>query len=406
MPRRPFPILRAVAAGLALCVAAGGGGLAATPPPGEVPATPAASATPAAPECHSASASIAFDFDGAAAARCVVEGEREFALVIGPEHAPPINPSPWYAFRYRADPGAPLAVHLEYLAAKHRYAPKWRGAGDASLLATTVAANGSSATLTLPPGSGVVSAQELFTGSQYADLLAALGTVAPSARLVLGASWDGRPIEAVRLGDPAAPRLVILLGRQHPPEVTGAIAMDAFLTRIAELVRDGTIDPAQTQFLIVPLLNPDGVARGHWRANLGGKDLNRDWGEFSQPETRAVKTWLDALPANVRPVAMVDFHSTQRNLFYVQGEDETTPTQEAFLARWLGSRVAALPGYPFTIERRNANPGSGTAKNWFNETYRIPSYTYEIGDDADRDATRAAARTLADGFVTALAELP
>jgi predicted deacylase len=159
------------------------------------------------------------------------------------------------------------------------------------------------------------------------------------------------------------------------------------------------------QFLIVPLLNPDGVARGHWRANRGAVDLNRDWGAFTQPETRAVKAWLDALPPTVRPVAMIDFHSTSRNLFYVQGDDEASAAQQRFRSVWLAGREDALPGDPFTIEPRNANPGSGTAKNWFHATYAIPAYTYEVADTADRDAARAAAQRLAANLPAALAAL-
>ncbi len=113
--------------------------------------------------------------------------------------------------------------------------------------------------------------------------------------------------------------------------------------------------------------------------------------------------WLAALPPTVRPVAMVDFHSTQRNLFYVQGEDETDAAQERFLAQWLGGQEQAIEGYPFTIERRNANPGSGTAKNWFNVTYGIPAYTYEVGDETDRAAVVRAADVLAERFLLAIA---
>jgi predicted deacylase len=130
-------------------------------------------------------------------------------------------------------------------------------------------------------------------------------------------------------------------------------------------------------------------------------DLNRDWGAFTQPETRAVKAWLDALPAAVRPVLMVDFHSTGRNLFYVQGT-EASPAEARFLAAWLGGREDAFADYPFTIEPRNANPGSGTAKNWFHARYAIPSYTYEVADTVDRDAARNAARKLAAGLIGAL----
>jgi murein tripeptide amidase MpaA len=221
----------------------------------------------------------------------------------------------------------------------------------------------------------------------------------------LGRSLDGRPITAIRFGDPAAPGLVVLLGRQHPPEVTGAIAMEAFVLELANQAMAGKIANGHVQFLVVPQLNPDGVARGHWRANRGGKDINRDWGPFSQPETRAVKAWLDALPHKVRPVAMLDFHSTNQNLFYVQSETETDEREERFLAGWLEGKQAAMDGYPFVIQRKNANPGLGTAKNWFHETYDIPSYTYEVGDDAGKEDINRSAILLARSFLEQLDEL-
>lgn len=350
--------------------------------------------------CTTASAEIAFDFEGASQSRCVIEGDRAFSILVSPEHAPPINPSPWYAFRYTSQPGADLTVHVRYLEAKHRYPPKWRGHGDTGSLAAAVTEDGKSVTLTLPAGSGIVSSQELFDGARHALLLDELAARDGVSRSTLGASHDGRPVEALRIGRPDAPRLVILLGRAHPPEVSGAVAMEAFLRRIAS--EAGSL--GDTQIIAIPLLNPDGVARGHWRANRGGLDLNRDWGEFTQPETRAVRDWLAALPPTVRPVAMVDFHSTQRNLFYVQGEDETDAAQERFLAQWLGGQEQAIEGYPFTIERRNANPGSGTSKNWFNVTYGIPAYTYEVGDETDRAAVVQAAEVLAGSLLLAIAE--
>lgn len=376
---------------IAAALVTGAGVRAETP----APLPPAPDAT-----CATASATIAFDFEGASQSRCVIEGEREFSILVSPEHAPPINPSPWYAFRYASGPGTDLTVHVRYLEGRHRYPPKWRGQGDAGSLAAAVAEDGKSVTITLPAGSGIVSSQEVFDGARHAHLLDELAAKEGVVRATLGLSHDGRPVEALRIGRPDAPRLVILLGRAHPPEVSGAIAMEAFLRRIAA----GAGGLKDTQVIAIPLLNPDGVARGHWRANRGGLDLNRDWGEYTQPETRAVGDWLAGLPPTVRPVAMVDFHSTQRNLFYVQGEDETDEQQESFLAQWLGGQEQAIEGYPFTIERRNANPGSGTSKNWFNVTYGIPAYTYEVGDETDRDAIVRAASMLAEKFLVAIAE--
>ncbi len=374
-------------------------GACASAPPPAGPAARMVPATASAETCQTAAVTIAFDFAGAPPLACAIAGERDFTLLVSPEHAPPINPSPWYAFRYTATGDAPVRVTLRYLEGAHRYAPKLRGADDRwRELPATVNAKGDSASFDLPPGEGLVAAQELVTPQDNDANLAEWSARAGTPVFTLGASHDGRAIKGIRLGRPDAPRLVVLIGRQHPPEVTGAVAMEAFVDALAARA-DALGD---VQVLVVPMLNPDGVTRGHWRANRGAVDLNRDWGDFTQPETRAVKAWLDALPGGVRPVLMVDFHSTGRNLFYVQG-DEASPAQQRFLAAWLGGREDAFAGYPFTIEPRNANPGSGTTKNWFHARYAIPAYTYEVADTADRDATRRAATELAAGLLATLA---
>jgi hypothetical protein len=372
----------------------------ARPPAPPVP-TPAISSKPALSGCQTARGSVHFDFEGASRSVCYVEDERTISILVTPEHVPPINPSPWYAFRYTAADDGAFTVHVRYLGVRHRYVPKWRGRGDPAALSVNVANDGSTVSITLPAGEGVVSGQPLLTAAHYDQQLAQLADIARGHRIRLGSSHDGRAVEAIHLGYANAPRLVILLGRQHPPEVTGAMAMDAFSQTIAKLVGSGAIDPATFQFLIVPLLNPDGVARGHWRANLGGVDINRDWGPFEQPETRAVADWLSKRPAGVKPVLMLDFHSTNRNLFYVQGEEASAQAQR-FLASWLGGKETAFEGYSFSIEPRDANPGSATAKNWFKTTYAIPAYTYEVGDQTDPEAIRTAAEALAQTMIPAL----
>lgn len=390
--------LRRIAAWPSLALVLVAGGCANTPPP--APAT--------AMSCSSPAASLHFDFDGAAPARCVIGTGRNFTLLITPEHAPPINPSPWYGFRYQTDGAAdPVTVTLRYLGGRHRYAPKWSdGKGSWRELPSTPVEEGKGAAFQLPPGKGVIAAQEIITPADTMAAMQRWSAVSGAKSFTLGQSLDGRPINAIRLGRADAPRLVILIGRQHPPEVTGAVAMQAFVDALVDDAAGKPATPADLQFLIVPMLNPDGTARGHWRANRGAVDLNRDWGPFTQPETRAVKAWLDALPPAVRPVLMVDFHSTGRNLFYVQGDAEATAEQKRFVAAWLGGQEKALAGYPFTIEPTNANPGSGTSKNWFHATYRIPAITYEVADTADRAATRSAAKTLAHRLLTVLAATP
>lgn len=359
----------------------------------------------AAPPCSTNDVTIAFDFEGASQSHCVIEGERAFRIVVTAEHAPPINPSPWYAFRYAAKPGGDVSIALDYPSGKHRYPPKVTTPGGIDKLEVEERHEGKTAYFTVPPGAGLISGQEVFDASRYAKSYQRLEHSQHVDRMTLGLSRDAHPIIGLRMGAPTAPHLIVLLGRAHPPEVSGAIAMEAFLEQLTVEYDKGEIDPAQYQVLAVPMLNPDGVMRGHWRANLGGKDLNRDWGEFSQPETRSVRDWLGRLDPSVKPVVMIDFHSTRSNLFYVQGADETGPLEEVFLADWLGRNREGVEGYPFTIERRNANPGSGTSKNWFHARYGIPAYTFEVGDETDREAVSAVSRIFARTMLPAVEDM-
>src|SRR5688572_12923270 len=109
--------------------------------------------------CMTAVARVSFDVETAPHSTCTVLGERSFAILVAPEHAPPINPSPWYAFRYTARGPEPISVRLDYLGARHRYAPKLvRGSGVEAVPAE-LSTDGRSARLTLPSGEGVIAAQ-------------------------------------------------------------------------------------------------------------------------------------------------------------------------------------------------------------------------------------------------------
>jgi predicted deacylase len=94
------------------------------------------------------------------------------------------------------------------------------------------------------------------------------------------------------------------------------------------------------RFLIVPELNLDGIAQGHWRTNAGLKDLNRDWGPFEQPETRAVRNALfDLIEVGARPMLLLDFHATRRTVLY-------TPPDDADCFRQIspGNGLRPMPG--------------------------------------------------------------
>jgi murein endopeptidase len=115
-------------------------------------------------------------------------------------------------------------------------------------------------------------------------------------RVLLGESGRGRPIYAYRLGNPAA-RKVLVVGTVHGNEPAGT-AVTRRLLQVSP--------PLRAELWIVPDLNPDGRAAGT-RSNAAGADLNRDFGRFSQPETRVAR----ALIRSIRPWLSVWYHQPQ-----------------------------------------------------------------------------------------------
>lgn len=363
--------------------------------------------------CENAYAILDADFESARMSSCEAR-RKSFVIRIDPENTP-INPSPWYAFRVTPKQDGAVNVVMRYSESKHRYHPKLSEDGEhwrllpPSKLRERRGGRKVSMRLEMNDAPFFVAAQPLMTRDDHATWTDNLAARAPIEVTEIGRSVEDYPLIALRSapaeqGAPAGKEHVLFLGRQHPPELPGAFAMEAFLetvfadTDLAIRFRD------RFHVLAVPLMNPDGVARGHWRHNANGVDLNRDWGPFTQPETRAVKAVLDAIDAepDSRLRLMLDFHSTRRNVFYTQtAEDETDPPN--FTEGWLAAAGARLDGYDFEQAERHQSD-LPTAKNYFFARYGAPSITYEVGDKTGPAAARASAVIFAEEMMELLLE--
>ena len=396
-----FPVLIAAAAA---CL------LAAAPP---ASAQDAGSGLP----CDTGLYIISASHEGARANACRVLNPRGVVLTIEPEDPPPINPSPWFGFQVHAKSAnvqGSVVVTLRYTAGRHRYAPRtsidgreWTPLPQLHWLAH----EDGRVTMELQPGADglYVSAQENLGLDFYGEWRRSTAERFEGLEWrSIGESRAGRPIFAAET-TPGAPRYLLFIGRQHPPEVPGALMFTGFAERLLEDRSGACDDPSSAKcafysghsLVFVPNLNPDGVVLGHWRHNLDGTDLNRDWGTFAQPETRAVRDLVDSMEDSGRAIAvMLDFHATRRNVFYVPTlKDSTRPP--AFATRWLRLARASRSAYTFERAPRSARDTS-IAKNYFYRRFGVPAITVETGDDTPRNEIAATAPVLADTLVAVL----
>lgn len=377
----------------------------------------AAQETASGPLCDTGLYEIRADYEGARANACEVLNPRGVILTVEPEDPPPINPSPWFGFHVRAKSAneqGGVVVTLRYTASPHRYSPKtsldgiqWAALGERHWM---VHEDGRAAMELKPGADGLfVSAQENLGLDFYREWRERMaGRFEDVEWGSIGESAGGQPLFATRT-TPGATRYLLFIGRQHPPEVPGALMFAAFSERLLEDRSRACDKPASAKcvfysehsLIFIPNLNPDGVARGHWRHNLGGIDLNRDWGIFTQPETQAVKSLIDTLESNGKTIAvMLDFHSTWKNVFYVPTLEEST-RPPAFATRWL--RLARASGSAYAFERApRFSQNTAIAKNYFYQRFGVPAITVETGDDTPREEITSTARVLADALVTVL----
>ena len=103
-----------------------------------------------------------------------------------------------------------------------------------------------------------------------------------------------RPLTVIHSGG-TSKKSIVLIARQHPPEIPGGtFAFNAFFETL--MANDELANTFRDTFNIItfPMPNQDGVDLGYWRHNANGVDLNRDWIAFTQPETKAIKAYLES----------------------------------------------------------------------------------------------------------------
>ncbi len=144
---------------------------------------------------------------------------------------------------------------------------------------------------------------EPYCWERHLDLLGR-AALHPEVRILdLATTRDGRDLNAIQIGNPAAAKKAWIIARQHPGETMAEWfaegMVEALLDQANPLARRLR---AEVLLTIVPNMNPDGAARGNLRTSATGANLNREWVTPSRehsPEVLAVRQRMHAGGCNL-----------------------------------------------------------------------------------------------------------
>jgi hypothetical protein len=346
-------------------------------------------------------------FNGARLNNFYSKNDSTFVVVVSPENKP-INASAWYSFKIWSNEPKKIHVQFQYDYADHRYNPKlskdgklWEAINPLQMSKIDGATN---MTIGINKDTLWVSAQELFS-TEHLDLW--LRNVSIHNKEIkkdnYGKTPKGRTLHSASLYSKSAnnKEIIILMSRQHPPEVTGQLAFLSFVERLLETDELTAAFKQKYQVLIFPMQNPDGVDLGHWRHNTGGVDLNRDWDRYNQPETKQMAEYIEsyAMQTKSKVVLGLDFHSTWEDVYYTNLSDSATKYPD-FTTTWLNEIKESLPNYEPKIAPSKI--GQPVSKGWFFVNFNAVGVTYEIGDETPRDFIEIKSRIAAEKMMKVL----
>ncbi|MEP1445344.1 MAG: M14 family metallopeptidase [Paraglaciecola sp.] len=345
--------------------------------------------------CEFERVSFTANFETARLNSCKKLSEDHYLLTTNPENRP-INPSPWYAFKVEPkEQGSSNSIKITIQAerAKPRYLPKISKDRQTWKNLPFVVKNNQLTFKVTAFQDSYIAAQEIIDNNHYLSWINEIAQSSSFSQINLGHSTLGRPIEGLISLRDNNNEWLLVIGRQHPPEVTGALALLGFVEQLAQPTQIQQAFLQRFNVLIIPNLNPDGVASGNWRHNNKGIDLNRDWGKFTQLETALVKAKLDSLlKASQHLVFAVDFHSTQQDIFYTMPTDyNVAPSQ--FTNDWL-AKIKSQTVASFVVRPKpGSSPGRGVFKQFIADEYKVHAVTFEIGDNTQRELIDHLAKT-------------
>ena len=346
---------------------------------------------------------ISNKFEGARLNGAARTNDTLITVLITAENTP-INESPWYAFKLWSATESKVYLKITYPEnTGHRYYPKisrnglnWWPLDSTNYQVSTYTNNKGKLVpkdmtmhLTIGPDTLWIAAQELITSSYIDTWMSGLMSSSFVSKHIIGESQEGRPVNLLKIGESNDQKMIIVLSRQHPPEVTGFLAMKSFVETLCSDSEIGRNFRKEYNTYVLPLANPDGVYHGHWRHNKGGVDLNRDWADFNQPETSAIKKFMEnkISTRGGKFYFAVDFHSTFEDIYYTI-DPELKGNMPGLVPDLITATAEEFDDYTPNVKPRSEVDAKISSSPFFFYEFGAEALTYEIGDNTPRDFVR------------------
>jgi len=197
----------------------------------------------------------------------------------------------------------------------------------------------------------------------------------------LAKTREFRDISLVKITDSRVPddgkTTVMILALQHAGEDAGAFMAEGMIDFLISDDPEAKRARERFNYLIVPMMNPDGTFNGTSRYNMEMEDLNNIWldKENAQPEVTGLKMWVEAWYADGNDIDLfMDIHNhTQFHRYNVLVlQDHSLDSLAAIMDRqwpvrswqseFRGSSCAYFfrKGIPsMTVELSQSHPGDG-----------------------------------------------
>jgi len=350
-------------------------------------------------------------FDGARLNGFKQLNDSTYQVLITPENIP-INNSPWFSFRIWSEQVTTIKLEIAYAEDhKHRYIPKLSADGSIwepiaqDLYQVDTTTGKLMLELRLSPKKLWVSAQENLNSAYIHAWMDSLSQSAYISEEEVGKSVLGQPISLLKIKNGTPKYSIIVMGRQHPPEVPGGtISLVSFVQTVLSDSELASSFREKFEMFVFPLLNPDGVDHGNWRHNANGKDLNRDWQAFSQPETKAVKDWLtnaENISKNGQYCFGIDFHTSFSGPYLLTLDTIPHKVKPDLTRKWINQVESE------TKQKLDIRPRAQSLPycyNWMINALEIEAVTYEEGDEIDRAVVQQRAKDYANVLMKVLLE--